>query len=130
MFQGTFPVLEKLYIGGLPKITKIWDRKLLPSESFRQLRGMTITSCEKLVNVGSSNMPQQLPKLKQLNVNHCRELKVIVLKNGGEEEEKVENNNNTISFPQLMTLTLEYLQSLKSFFISRSETESLFTSQV
>ncbi|CAL5336434.1 unnamed protein product [Camellia sinensis] len=126
----TFPALETLHIIGLTKITKIWDRKLLPSNSFRQLRGVTIWSCEKLVNVGSSNMPRQLPKLERLKVGYCRELKVIVLKNGGEEEEKAENNNNTNLFLQLTSLILEGLQSLKSFFTSRSETQSLFTSQV
>ncbi|XP_028081918.1 uncharacterized protein LOC114283298 [Camellia sinensis] len=72
-------------------------------------------------------MPRQLPKLERLEVRECRELKVIVLKNGGEEEE---NNNNTNSFLQLTSLTLEDLQSLKSFFTYRSETQSLFTSQV
>ncbi|GMP54017.1 hypothetical protein CsSME_00019300 [Camellia sinensis var. sinensis] len=123
----TFPSLERLQIKRLTKITEIWDRKLLPSDSFRQLRDVTIGSCEKLVNVGSSNMPQQLPKLERLEVRECRELKVIVLKNGGEEEE---NNNNTNSFLQLTSLTLEDLQSLKSFFTYRSETQSLFTSQV
>ncbi|CAL5394088.1 unnamed protein product [Camellia sinensis] len=128
--QVTFPALERLQIIRLTKITEIWDRKLLPSESFRQLRDVTIRSCEKLVNVGSSNMPRQLPKLEQLEVSHCRELKVIVLKNREEEEEKAENNNNTNSFLQLTSLTLEDLQSLKSFFTSRSETQSLFTSQV
>ncbi|KAF5950215.1 hypothetical protein HYC85_012208 [Camellia sinensis] len=128
--QVTFPALERLYINGLTNITEIWDRKLLPSESFRQLRDVTILRCEKLVNVGSSNMPQQLLKLEQLEVGYCRELKVIALKNGGEEEEKAENNNNTNSFLQLTSLTLQHLQSLKSFFTSRSETQSLFTSQV
>ncbi|GMP54100.1 hypothetical protein CsSME_00019366 [Camellia sinensis var. sinensis] len=126
----TFPALESLTIDGLTMITKIWDRKLLPSESFRQLRSMIIRSCEKLVNVGLSNMPRQLPKLEHLQVSHCQELKVIVLKNGGEEEDKEENNTNTNSFLQLRSLTLEDLQSLKSFFTSRSETQSLFTSQV
>ncbi|CAL5394216.1 unnamed protein product [Camellia sinensis] len=126
----TFPTLETLQIKRLKKIIEIWDRKLLPSESFQQLRNVTIKSCKKLVNVGSSNMPQQLPKLKRLEVSQCQELKVIVLKNGGEEEEKAENNNNTNSFLQLTSLTLEDLQSLKSFFTSRSETQSLFTSQV
>ncbi|XP_028122760.1 disease resistance protein At4g27190-like [Camellia sinensis] len=128
--QVTFPALETLQIKRLTKITEIWDRKLLPLESFQQLRNVTIKSCQKLVNVGSSNMPRQLPKLKQLEVSQCRELKVIVLKNGGEEEEKAENNNNTNSFLQLTSLRLEDLQSLKSFFTSRSETQSLFTSQV
>ncbi|CAL5391212.1 unnamed protein product [Camellia sinensis] len=126
----TFPALERLDIGGLTMITEIWDRKLLLSESFRQLRDLTIRSCEKLVYVGLSNMPRQLPKLKKLEVRYCRELKVIVLKNGGEEEEKVENNNNTNSFLQLTSLILDGLRSLKSFFTSRSETQSLFTSQV
>ncbi|CAL5394574.1 unnamed protein product [Camellia sinensis] len=128
--QVTFPALQKLYIIGLTKITEIWDRKLVPSESFRQLRDVDILCCEKLVNVGSSNMPQKLPKLEKLNVWFCRKLKAIVLKNGGEEEENAENDNNTISFPQLTSLTLEDLQSLKSFFTSRFETQSLFTSQV
>ncbi|CAL5394119.1 unnamed protein product [Camellia sinensis] len=111
----TFPALERLDIDELTMITEIWDRKLLPSESFRQLRNVTIQGCEKLVNVGSSNMPRQLPKLEQLEVRYCRELKVIGLKNGGEEEEKAKNNNNTNSFLQLTSLTLEDLQSLKSF---------------
>ncbi|CAL5391220.1 unnamed protein product [Camellia sinensis] len=128
--QVTFPALERLYIDGLTMITEIWDRKLLPSESFRQLRNVTIRSCEKLVNVGLSNMPRQFPKLEQLKVSYCREMKVIVLKNGGEEEEKAENNNNTNLFLQLTTLVLKDLQSLKSFFTSRSKTQSLFTSQV
>ncbi|GMP54670.1 hypothetical protein CsSME_00019756 [Camellia sinensis var. sinensis] len=128
--QVTFPALTKLYIIGLTKITEIWDRKLIPSESFRQLKDVDILHCEKLVNVGSSNIPRQLPKLKQLNVSFCRELKVIALKNRGEQEEKAENNNNTISFPRLTRLKLKDLQSLESFLTSRSETQSLFTSQV
>ncbi|KAF5951058.1 hypothetical protein HYC85_013051 [Camellia sinensis] len=102
--QVTFPALKSLIIDRLPKITEIWDKKLLPLEFFRQLRDVMIKSCEKLV-------------------------KVIVLENG-EEEKKTENNNTTISFPQLTILRLEDLQSLKSFCTSRSETQSLFTSQV
>ncbi|KAF5941389.1 hypothetical protein HYC85_022556 [Camellia sinensis] len=101
--QVISPALEELRIDRLPKITEIWYRKLLPSEFFRQLRYMTI--------------------------RNCQELKVIVLENG-EEEVKVESNNNTISFPQLTSLTLEHLQSLESFCISGSKTQSLFTSQV
>ncbi|CAL5394108.1 unnamed protein product [Camellia sinensis] len=126
--QVTFPALEKLSIGVLPKLTKIWDRKLLPLESFQELRDVTIWGCEKLVNVGSSNMPRQLPKLEALDVRGCQELKVVVLENG-EEEEKEENNTSTISFPHLTRMNFVNLQSLKSFCTSRSETQSLFTSQ-
>ncbi|CAL5394214.1 unnamed protein product [Camellia sinensis] len=127
--QVMFPALEKLSIGVLPKLTKIWDRKLLPLESFQELRDVTIWGCEKLVNVGSSNMPRQLPKLETLDVRGCQELKVVVLENG-EEEEKAENNTSTISFPHLTRMNFVNLQSLKSFCTSRSETQSLFTSQV
>ncbi|KAI7997642.1 Disease resistance protein [Camellia lanceoleosa] len=69
-----FPALERLDIDGLTMITEVWDRKLLPSESFGQLRNVAIRSCQKLVNVGSSNMPRQLAKLEFLEVSHCREL--------------------------------------------------------
>ncbi|XP_028070129.1 probable disease resistance protein At4g27220 [Camellia sinensis] len=124
-----FPALEHLNIDGLPKLTEIWDRKLPPSESFKELCDVSIWSCEKLVNVGLSNMPRQLPKLRALCVAYCQELKVVVLENG-EESEKAENNTNTISFPQLTSLTLLHLEKLKSFCTSRSERQSLFTSQV
>ncbi|CAL5394237.1 unnamed protein product [Camellia sinensis] len=124
-----FPALEQFYISELPKLTEIWDRKLPPSESFKKLRDVNIWSCEKLVNVGLSNMPRQLPKLRKLHVAYCQELKVVVLENG-EENEKAENNTNTISFPQLTGLSLVHLESLKSFCTSRSERQSLFTSQV
>ncbi|XP_028080251.1 uncharacterized protein LOC114281854 [Camellia sinensis] len=125
----TFPALERFCIYGLPKLTEIWDRKLPPSESFKELRDVSIWSCEKLVNVGLSNMPRQLLKLRKLLVAYCQELKVVVLENG-EENEKAENNTNTILFPQLTGLSLIHLESLKSFCTSRSERQSLFTSQV
>ncbi|XP_028104080.1 probable disease resistance protein At4g27220 [Camellia sinensis] len=127
--QVTFPALQELFISELPKLTEIWDRKLLPLEFFKELRDVTIWGCEKLVNVGSSNMHRQLPKLKGLYVRDCQELKVVVLENG-EKEEKAENNTSTISFPHLTRMNFNNLETLKSFCTSRSETQSLFTSQV
>ncbi|XP_028078633.1 probable disease resistance protein At4g27220 [Camellia sinensis] len=129
-----FPVLEDFEIHGLPNIIEIWDKQLLiasekESKSFYQLKDMRVSNCEKLVHVVQFNMLPRLQNLKRFYVDNCPRMEAIVSE---KEKEEGTTGNDIIVFPQLTTLYLSGLVSLKSFYNgpTRSEAQPLFNHQV
>ncbi|CAL5394516.1 unnamed protein product [Camellia sinensis] len=129
-----FPALEALDIVQLPKITKIWNNQLLQvpeieASSFCQLTVMKVWCCEKLVNVVPSNMLRPLQNLKELNVDSCGTMEVIVSKNPEGTEDA---NDHIFIFPQLRTLHLSDCENLISFYSSstKSQAQPFFNHQV
>ncbi|CAL5336469.1 unnamed protein product [Camellia sinensis] len=119
------PELRVLSIGWLPNITDVWDKKLLPTGSFCQLREVRIEGCDKLVNVILSNMLPRLKNLTELSVQYCPMVEEI-LSEKGEEKADAEAKENIILFPELKTLELGSLENLKSFCTSRLAAQHFF----
>ncbi|CAL5321592.1 unnamed protein product [Camellia sinensis] len=131
--QVAFPVLENLVISKLPNIIEIWEKRLFiasenESKSCR-LEDLEVSNCEKLVHVVWFNMLPRLQNLKRFKVENCPKMEGIV---AGKEKEKGTTSNDIIAFPQLTTLNLSELASLKSFYTwpTRSEAQPLFNHQV
>ncbi|XP_057488289.1 disease resistance protein At4g27190-like [Actinidia eriantha] len=120
-----FPALERLVINQCSQITDVWDKKMLPAESFFQLRTVTVITCGKLVNVFGPIMVSRLRNLQEVFIAHCPNMEVIISKKE-EEEEPIDN----IVLPQLTNLNLQSLKNLKSFCNTRSEVGSLFNHKV
>ncbi|XP_028126210.1 uncharacterized protein LOC114322940 [Camellia sinensis] len=123
--QIACPELRVLSIGWLPNITDVWDKKLLPTGSFCQLREVRIEGCDKLVNVILSNMLPRLRNLTELSVQYCPMVEEI-LSEKGEEKTDVEAKENIILFPRLKTLELGSLENLESFCTSRLAAQHFF----
>ncbi|GMP54117.1 hypothetical protein CsSME_00019378 [Camellia sinensis var. sinensis] len=131
--QVAFPVLEDLEISKLPNIIEIWEKRLLiasenESKSCR-LKDLKVSNCEKLVHVVRFNMLPRLQNLEIFMVDSCPKMEAIVAE---KEKEKGTTSNDIIAFPQLTTLNLSELASLKSFYTwpTRSEAQPLFNHQV
>ncbi|CAL5391216.1 unnamed protein product [Camellia sinensis] len=132
--QVAFPVLEDLTIEELPNIIEIWDKQLLiaseeESKSFCQLKDMSVSNCEKLMQVVQFSMLPRLQNLKKFNVDNCPRMEAIVSE---KEKEEGTTRNDIIVFSQLTTLKLSELVRLKSFYNwpTRFEAQPLFNHQV
>ncbi|XP_058214597.1 uncharacterized protein LOC131326035 isoform X32 [Rhododendron vialii] len=129
--QVTFPTLEELSIYGMPNITEIWDKNLLPAESFCLLRSLKVQYCEKLMNVVPSYMLPLLKSIEILEVSECPEMEVIVVLEKREEEtQEATNKYMIIVFPKLRKMELQELENLKGACAYKSEDQLNFNVQV
>ncbi|XP_058214609.1 uncharacterized protein LOC131326035 isoform X44 [Rhododendron vialii] len=129
--QVTFPTLEELSIYGMPNITEIWDKNLLPAESFCLLRSLKVQYCEKLMNVVPSYMLPLLKSIEILEVSECPEMEVIVVLEKREEEtQEATNKYMIIVFPKLRKMELQELENLKGVCAYKSEDRLCFNVQV
>lgn len=128
--QVAFPSLKDLTIEDVPDITEIWDNQPLldpqnKTESFYKLESITITNCGNLVNVFPYYMlPQLQINLKVLEITSCPKVEVIVSKKAKEKEAATKD---IIVFQKLLSLRLEGLKNLKSFW---SEAPFFFDNEV
>ncbi|XP_058214608.1 uncharacterized protein LOC131326035 isoform X43 [Rhododendron vialii] len=128
--QVTFPTLEELSIYGMPNITEIWDKNLLPAESFCLLRSLKVQYCEKLMNVVPSYMLPLLKSIEILEVSECPEMEVIVVLEKREEEtQEATNKYMIIVFPKLRKMELQELENLKGVCAYKSEDRLCFNVQ-
>ncbi|KAA8524601.1 hypothetical protein F0562_011024 [Nyssa sinensis] len=117
-----FPSLEIFIILRLGSIIEIWDNQ---SESFSQLRTLSVCCCYNLRNVSSLSIVKNLVLLREVTISDCPKMEEILAtgettkKNGQEGE----SDNAIITFPQLKTLYLGLLPNLKSFCSSRFKKE-------
>ncbi|GMP85106.1 hypothetical protein CsSME_00038395 [Camellia sinensis var. sinensis] len=105
------PSLTKLVLLYLPKLTHVWKNNLLRIPSFQNLTSLTVVGCCSLRYIFSSSQAKLLVKLREIAVAECGVLEAIV-----NEEPKVDDEvaTNIIMFPQLNSLKLYHLPSLKS----------------
>ncbi|WP_411026208.1 hypothetical protein, partial [Salmonella sp. s58078] len=80
-----FPALESLNIQSLPNITEIWDKQVLPRNSFPPLADVEVYICEKLVTVFPSILWAQ--SLRHVRVADCKAVTVVVSITGLEERD-------------------------------------------
>ncbi|KAG5555647.1 hypothetical protein RHGRI_006335 [Rhododendron griersonianum] len=127
-----FPVLKRMYLWDLDKITRIWDDQPLSepekeTKSFSELEDIMVNCCDQLEYVLPFYMLPLLKNLRELMIRECRKMEVIISNNPKEKE--ATNNNDTIRFPQLKTVKLWNLPNLKSFVCS-DQTQLLFSNKV
>ncbi|CAL5351008.1 unnamed protein product [Camellia sinensis] len=105
------PSLTKLVLLYLPKLTHVWKNNLQRIPSFQNLTSLTVVGCSSLRYIFSSSQAKLLVKLREIAVAECGVLEAIV-----NEEPKVNDEvaTNIIMFPQLNSLKLYHLPSLKS----------------
>ncbi|KAI7996977.1 Disease resistance protein [Camellia lanceoleosa] len=105
------PSLTKLVLLYLPKLTHVWKNNLQRIPSFQNLTSLTVVGCSSLRYIFSSSQAKLLVKLREIAVAECGMLEAIV-----NEEPKVDDEvaTNIIMFPQLNSLKLYHLPSLKS----------------
>ncbi|CAL5351016.1 unnamed protein product [Camellia sinensis] len=105
------PSLTKLVLLYLPKLAHVWKNNLLRIPSFQNLTSLTVVGCSSLRYIFSSSQAKLLVKLREIGVAECAVLEAIV-----NEEPKVDDEvaTNIIMFPQLNSLKLYHLPSLKS----------------
>ncbi|CAL5422408.1 unnamed protein product [Camellia sinensis] len=105
------PSLTKLVLLYLPKLTHVWKNNLLRIPSFQNLTSLTVVGCSSLRYILSSSQAKLLVKLREIAVAECGVLEAIV-----NEEPKVDDEvaTNIIMFPQLNSLKLYHLPSLKN----------------
>ncbi|KAL7170102.1 hypothetical protein ACSBR2_035034 [Camellia fascicularis] len=105
------PSLTTLVLLYLPKLTHVWKNNLLRIPSFQNLTSLTVVGCSSLRYIFSSSQAKLLVKLREIAVAECGVLEAIV-----NEEPKVDDEvaTNIIMFPQLNSLKLYHLPSLKS----------------
>ncbi|XP_065867352.1 uncharacterized protein [Euphorbia lathyris] len=106
-----FAILESLNLKNLKRLEKICNGQL-GMGSFRELRVLKISNCDKLTNVFSFSSATCLPELKKMEVYYCANMEAIV----GEGSEVME-------FTQLSSLKLGYLPHLKGFCGRKEGTE-------
>ncbi|CAL5423688.1 unnamed protein product [Camellia sinensis] len=93
------------------RLTHVWKNNLLRILSFQNLTSLTVVGCSSLRYIFSSSQAKLLVKLREIAVAKCGVLEAIV-----NEEPKVDDEvaTNIIMFPQLNSLKLYHLPSLKS----------------
>lgn len=104
LLQVVFPCLAEIQI---LHIDKIWHNQLAAG-SFCELRSMSISDCDKLVNIFPSILLTRFQRLEMLEISHCHSLETIFELQGlGCEEIQASN-----AF-QLQDLDLYNLPKLK-----------------
>ena len=107
-----FPVLESLSLGGLRNLERICHGKL-PEDSFKNLREVWVSRCDKLKNVFPLSI---FKRLHSLRVEDCKMMEEIVGHVRSEDDGAVE-------FPELRSLRLGNLPKMVKF-MSWSEAEA------
>ncbi|XP_042483647.1 disease resistance protein At4g27190-like [Macadamia integrifolia] len=104
---AVLPNMEYLEVSTMPTMRAIWEGPMPPG-SFSRLACLGISSCEKLRNIFTRGILQQLSNLEELHVNFCNNLQVVV-------DEEEEGGHDVALFPKLKILTLKHLRRLKGF---------------
>ncbi|XP_065850289.1 probable disease resistance protein At4g27220 [Euphorbia lathyris] len=98
---------EVLYLGELKGTENLlFDYGQLETDSFGKLRFLEIRNCHSLKNLFPFSCHKCLPQLQEIEVKSCDNMEAIV----GEGSE-----GEVMEFPQLTSLTLEYLPNLIGF---------------
>jgi len=108
-------------LDGLKNLKYIWKNSPWMVLEFPNLTKLSIGYCMSLEHAFSSSMVGSLLQLQDLYVSGCSNMEVIVKEANAvveEGEEKCDDKvNEIIMLPRLKSLKLEYLPSLKGFYL-------------
>ncbi|TXG48455.1 hypothetical protein EZV62_027749 [Acer yangbiense] len=103
--------LEGFLLVDLPNLKHVWNMDSQVLLSFQNLLSIGVTGCHSLKSIFPTSIARGLLQLKELSINDCSMVEEIVAK----EEEQVEAVPRFV-FPQLSSLKLTQLSTLKSFY--------------
>ncbi|XP_042516102.1 disease resistance protein RPS2-like [Macadamia integrifolia] len=102
---------EWLYLGRLPKLKRICGSTLVPLNCFAQLSTIYIEECNSLKMVFTKGMPRLFNNLKEIIVQKCERMEVIIEE--ADEDDQEEEKAVVISpFPRLTQLWVIDLPAL------------------
>ncbi|KAL9315080.1 hypothetical protein ACSQ67_016081 [Phaseolus vulgaris] len=103
--------LHNVVLKGLPKLVHIWKVDTDEILNFNNLQSIVVYDSKMLKYLFPLSVAKGLEKLETLEVSNCWEMEEVVACDSQSNEEII-----TFSFPQLNTLSLQYLFELKSFY--------------
>ncbi|XP_059659075.1 probable disease resistance protein At4g27220 [Cornus florida] len=114
------PRIGAMHLGMLPNLMHMGLNKKVLSDSphvYENLSVLFIDNCNSVRNVFSPSIAKNLVHFQELEVTACKKMEEIVAVETGQGENSEEDlaDDEILIFPQLKTLTLEYLPKLKSF---------------
>ncbi|PQP95807.1 putative disease resistance protein [Prunus yedoensis var. nudiflora] len=106
--QTVFRKLREMKLAKLDELKSIWNG---PAQCaiFHNLKVLTVSDCNKLKSIFTTDAAQCLLQLEELLVYDCSSLKTVIKPSEGTLEEK-------IIIPQLRHILLRRLRELKSFY--------------
>ncbi|KAL4586178.1 hypothetical protein LXL04_010810 [Taraxacum kok-saghyz] len=138
-----------LQVDGLDDFQEVLvESARLPQQSFYNLKVLDVIKCENLRYLFTTTIASGLMKLERLTVSDCPVLEVLVYsENGGEGLIKFQklkflslknlpklvgfcNNDNATELPQLIELTLEYLQNFTTIFPENTSATSSMSDNI
>ncbi|KAF2290913.1 hypothetical protein GH714_016611 [Hevea brasiliensis] len=108
----TLSHLEEVWLSHLPKLVHIFNKIPKNVIGFQKLRKLNVYDCNSLRNILSVAVAKCLVQLQELDIRRCHMLEEIIVP---KEDEKEEASNDIIVFPELKSLKLDQLPSLKNF---------------
>ncbi|KAE9590560.1 hypothetical protein Lal_00022949 [Lupinus albus] len=112
----SFPNLESLKISSINLVT-IWGDQLSERSSIKKLKSLVINGCANLKSLFTSSAARGLVNLQNLNISGCGMLEEIFSTEGKMENlpsTKISFSNEEAAFPNLETLVVSHMDSLKS----------------
>ncbi|KAE9590559.1 hypothetical protein Lal_00023070 [Lupinus albus] len=112
----SFPNLESLKISSINLVT-IWGDQLSERSSIKKLKSLVINGCANLKSLFTSSAARGLVNLQHLNISGCGMLEEIFSAEGKMENlpsTKISFSNEEAAFPNLETLVVSHMDSLKS----------------
>jgi len=103
--------LHNVVLKGLLKLVHIWKVDTDEILNFNNLQSIVVYDSKMLKYLFPLSVAKGLEKLETLEVSNCWEMEEVVACDSQSNEEII-----TFSFPQLNTLSLQYLFELKSFY--------------
>ncbi|KAJ9553683.1 hypothetical protein OSB04_017728 [Centaurea solstitialis] len=102
--------LTELRLKSLPKLKHIWWNTDSECEAFhfQNLSSLEVSGCDHLKYILSTSITKGLVQLQELKISSCGLVEVVVLND-------MEDQVDVVVLPQLRTLELKNLPSLKSF---------------
>lgn len=109
------PSLEELRVEKMDNLRKIWHHQL-DSESFRKLRNLKVIDCHQLMNIFPLNivMGRRFERLEGLFVRWCNSIEEIIEVVAEEFPSTSSSSSRFDVFPQLISLELSNLPTLRS----------------
>ncbi|OIV92480.1 hypothetical protein TanjilG_02243 [Lupinus angustifolius] len=118
----SFPNLESLKISSINLVT-IWGDQLSERSSIKKLKSLAINGCANLKSLFTSSAARGLVNLQHLSISGCGMLDEI-FSTEGLSSNKISVSNDEAAFPNLETLTISHMDSLKSIWNDQSASNS------
>ncbi|MED6222129.1 hypothetical protein PIB30_118545 [Stylosanthes scabra] len=108
--------LEVIYLSNLPNLKQLWSVDPKGVVNFTNLQSMEVYSCDRLSNVLPASIATDLLKLESCSIHWCKNLEEII---AWDTESETSNEELKLMFPEVISLSLYYLPSIRYFYKGR-----------